>query len=137
MKLGYLTVIPLLLLSACMVDSKAQLMQSDAGAVELRSIQTRAYETNDKTKMMRTALATLQDLGFVIDKADETLGTVSATKLDGYALRMTINVRAKGSEEMVVRANAEYQSRAVIDPEPYQQFFNAYSKALFLEGHQI
>jgi hypothetical protein len=87
--------------------------------------------------MLRSALATLQDLGFVVDKADETLGTVSATKLDGYALRMTINIRQKSPKEMIVRANADYNSQAVADPAPYQRFFDAYSKAVFLEAHQV
>ena len=51
-------------------------------------------------------MATFQDLGFVIDEADETLGTIRATKLDRYALRMTITVRPFGEKQLVVRANA-------------------------------
>ena len=49
--------------------------------VKLRSMQSRKFDTNDKEKALRVAMATLQDLGFVIDEADNTLGTVSATKL--------------------------------------------------------
>jgi hypothetical protein len=82
-------------------------------------------------------MATLQDLGFVIDEADETLGTVSATKLERYKLRMTITVRPYGQEQLVVRASAQYNLKAVEDPEPYQQFFNAFEKAMFLTAHQI
>lgn len=124
-------------LAGCAMDSRTQLLATDASAVQLRSIQTRSFETSDKTRMLRSALATLQDLGFVVDKADETLGTVSATKLDGYALRMTINIRQKNPKEMIVRANADYNSQAVADPLPYQRFFDAYSKAVFLEAHQV
>ncbi len=105
--------------------------------VKLRSIQSRRFETTDKNKTLRTAMATLQDLGFVIDEADETLGTVSATKLDRYALRMTITVRPYGQEQLVVRANAQYNLKAVEDPEPYQQFFDAFGKAMFLTAHQV
>lgn len=126
-----------LTMSSCATDSRSQLLATEAGAVQLRSIQTRSFETNDKTKMLRAALATLQDLGFVVDKADETLGTVSATKLDGYNLRMTVNIRQKNAKDMVVRANADFNSEAVTDPEPYQRFFDAYSKAVFLEAHQV
>ena len=39
--------------------------------------------------MLRTVIAILQELGFVLDKANAILGTVSATKLKGYALRIT------------------------------------------------
>jgi hypothetical protein len=103
----------------------------------LRSIQSRRFETSDKNKTLRTAMATLQDLGFVIDEADETLGTVSATKLDRYAMRITVSVRPYGENQLVVRANAQYNLKAVEDPEPYQQFFNAFEKAMFLTAHQV
>jgi len=53
-------------------------------AVELRSFQTRAFDTTDKHKMMRTIIAVLQDLGLIIDKTDEDLGMVTGTKLSGY-----------------------------------------------------
>lgn len=82
-------------------------------------------------------MATLQDLGFVVDNADETLGTVSATKLDRYALRMTVSVRPRGTRQLLVRANAQYQLRSVEDPEPYQQFFAALEKSIFLTAHQV
>ena len=47
--------------------------------VELRQMQTREYETLDKRGTLRSIVATLQDLGFVIDKADYELATISAT----------------------------------------------------------
>ena len=78
----------------------------------------------------------MQDLGFVIDKADQELGSISGTKLDGYQLRMTVLVRPKG-KEIIVRANAQYNIQAVEDPEPYQQFFSALSKAMFLEANNV
>jgi hypothetical protein len=77
-------------------------------------------------------IATLQDLGFIVDKADNVLGAVSATKLNRYTLRMTVTVRSRGETQLLVRANAQYNITAVENPEPYQQFFDALSKALFL-----
>lgn len=118
-------------------SSRTQLLAADQSQVRLRSIQTRAYDTTDKRATMRSAMATLQDLAFVIDNADETLGTISATKLDRYRLRMTILVRPRGETQMLVRANAQYNLRAVEDPEPYQQFFSALSKAMFLDAHLV
>ncbi|MCE2924093.1 MAG: hypothetical protein ACK54T_00235 [bacterium] len=82
-------------------------------------------------------MATLQDLGFVVDSADDTLGTVTGTKLDGYALRMTVSIRAKGSTQLMVRASAQYNLKAIEDPEPYQQFFASLSKAIFLTAQQV
>ncbi|MFG0252081.1 MAG: hypothetical protein ACF8NJ_04320 [Phycisphaerales bacterium JB038] len=117
--------------------SKKQLLAASESQVELRSIQTRAFDTTDRTKTLRTAMATLQDLGFVVDEANETLGTVSATKLDRYALRMTVTVRPRGKTQLLVRANAQYNLRAVEDPEPYQQFFDALAKAMFLTAHEV
>lgn len=123
-------------MTAC-VSSKQQLLHTDSSQVELRSFQTRAFDTKDKEKTLRTVIATLQDLGFVIDKADDVLGTVSATKLDRYALRMTVSVREKGETQMLVRANAQYELMAVENPEPYQQFFASLEKAMFLTAHQV
>jgi len=81
-------------------------------------------------------IATLQDLGFIIDKADANLGTISATKLDRYNLRVTVIVVPRGDSQLSVRANAQYNIDPVEDPEPYQQFFDSLSKAMFLTAHQ-
>ena len=87
--------------------------------------------------MLRTIVATLQDLSFVIDEANERLGSVSGTKLDGYRLRMTVSIRPRGETRLLVRANAQYNVKAVDDPEPYQQFFFALEKSLFLTAHHV
>jgi hypothetical protein len=117
------------------VTPKEQLLHTDSSQVQLRSIQTRVFDTTDKEKTLRTIIATLQDLGFVLDKADATLGSVTATKLNRYALRITITVRLKGEKQMLVRANAQYETVAVEDPLPYQQFFTSLEKAMFLTAH--
>ena len=116
--------------------TQQRLLDSDSSQVQLRSIQTRAFDTKDKEKTLRTVMSTLQDLGFVIDKADATLGTVSATKLSNYALRITVIVRPRGETQLLVRANAQYNVQPITDPEPYQQFFVALEKSMFLTAHQ-
>lgn len=117
-------------------STQQRLLDSDSSQVQLRSIQTRAFDTTDKEKTLRTVIATLQDLEFVIDKADATLGTVSATKLKHYALRITVTVRPRGETQLLVRVNAQYNVTPITDPEPYQQFFTALEKAMFLTAHQ-
>jgi len=86
---------------------------------------------------LRTVIATLQDLGFIVDKADNTLGTVSATKLDYYSLRITVSVRPIGTARLLVRANAQYGTSPVTDPKPYQDFFAALERSMFLTAHEV
>ena len=115
----------------------SRILDSNESQVELRQIQTRAFDTTDSEKTLRTAMATLQDLGFVLDDADVELGTVSATKLDRYQLKMTVSVRPRNASQLLVRANAQYNITPVTEPEPYQQFFASLEKAMFLEAHDV
>ena len=124
-------------LAGCQTTSNQQLLKTSDSQVKTRNIQTRAFDTTDKNKTLRTVIATLQDLGFVIDKADDMLGSVSATKLDGYKLKMSVTVRPRGKEQMLVRANAQYNITPVEDPEIYQDFFTALGKSMFLAAHAV
>ena len=119
------------------VSSVDQVMKTDQSAVQLRSYQERAFDTADKEQTMRSVIATLQDLSFVLDKADLDLGVVSATKLSGFQLRVTVTVRPRGSSQMLVRANAQQEETAVEDPKPYQDFFIALEKSMFLTAHEV
>jgi len=126
-----------IVLSGCQTTSMNQVMETSESQVAIRQIQTRAFDTTNHSKTLRTIIATLQDLGFVIDKADNDLGTVSGTKLNGYSLRMTVTVRPRGKKQTIVRANATYNVTPVEDPQPYQQFFTALQKAMFLTAHEV
>jgi hypothetical protein len=112
-------------------------METGQSAVQLRSYQQRAFDTTDREKTLRTVIATLQDLSFVVDKADLDLGTVSATKLSGYQLRITVTVRSRNDTQVLVRANAQFRERAVEEPKPYQDFFTALEKSMFLTAHHV
>ncbi len=126
----------LVFLASC-APSTRQILATKESQVKLRAIQTRVFDATDTDKMLRTVIATLQDLGFIVDKADHVLGAVSGTKLDQYILRMTVSVRPRGDTQLLVRANAQYNITAVENPEPYQQFFDALSKAVFLTAHPV
>ena len=123
--------------AGCQADSRKQALAISESQLALRQIQSRAFDTTDRDLMLRTIIATMQDLSFVIDKADNTLGSVSGTKLDGYQLRMTVTVRPRGATQLLVRANAQYNITPVEDPEPYQQFFAALEKSVFLTAQQL
>ncbi len=130
------------LLVGCQTNSKKQLLETTESQVKLRSFQTRAFDTSDKRKVMRSVISTLQDLDFVVSNADILLGTVSGSKYGTaqhapYELKMTVTVRPRGDIQMLVRANAQYNIQAVEDPQPYQDFFAALEKSLFLTGQNV
>ena len=123
-------------LSGC-GTSKNHLLKIDASQVQLRSMQTRAFDTTEKNKMLRTVITTLQDFDYVLDKADATLGMISATKLDKHQYRITVTVRPRGETQLLVRANVQYKQKAVKDPIVYQNFFTSLAKSIFLTAHEV
>lgn len=126
-----------ILLGGCVATMKDQVLDTNnESQLQKRSYQTRAFDTENKQKVLRAVIATLQDLGFVIDRADSTLGSVSATKLDSYLLKITVSVRPR-ADQMLVRANAQYNIAPVEDPKPYQDFFSSLSKSLFLQAQNV
>ena len=70
MKILPLTLIACAFMMAGCETSKKNILASES-QVEQRSYQTRTFDMSDKKRMMRTVMATLQDLGFVINKADD------------------------------------------------------------------
>ena len=131
-----------LLLAGC-VSNPALAVFDTGSQVQLRNHQTRAFDTTDRERLLRTIIATMQDLGFVIDKADATLGSVSGTKLAGYEMRLTATVRPRGETQQLVRASAQFKAsgsaaaQPIEDPAPYRDFFASLGKSMFLEAHQV
>ena len=130
-----LTAMALVVLAGCAAQTAA--ITAGGSQVELRQIQTREYDTLDKRGTLRSVVATLQDLGFVIDKADFELATISATKLQDYEIRMTVIVRQRDGDRLSVRANARFNENPIVDPKSYQDFFSALDKAMFLTLHKV
>lgn len=125
----------LLILSGCAASTGV--ITASGSQVELRQMQTRDYDTLDKRGTLRAVVATLQDLGFVIDKADYELATISATKLQDYEIRMTVTVRDREGERLAVRVNARFNEDPITDPNAYQDFFTTLDKAMFLTLHEV
>ncbi|HJS36945.1 MAG TPA: hypothetical protein VJ789_02305 [Burkholderiales bacterium] len=111
--------------------------------LKLRSIQSRAYDTVDRQRVLRGVIATLQDLEFMIEAADAELGTVTARRfvmVKTFGVNnmiMTVTVRPYGETRMLVRANAEFNNQRVDDPLVYQNFFAALGRSLFLAGQEV
>jgi hypothetical protein len=135
MKKFLIPLLALCCLAGCQTAQKNILDSDGESQVKLRAMQTRYFDTSDKKQTLQTIIATMQDLGFVIDKASYELGSVSGTKLKGYKVRMTVNAMPRGTQQMTVRANAQYNIEPINDPAIYQQFFAALEKSMFLTAH--
>ena len=139
MKKRVLTIFSLvfvLAIAACAGRQK-NILETTESLVKLRSMQSRVFDMSDQNRLLRTIIATMQDLGFVIDDAEESLGTVSGTKRSVYFLRMTVSIRPRGTHQMIVRSNIQFNWESIEEPEPYQHFFSTLSKGLFLEAQPI
>ena len=80
----------------------------------------------------------MQDLGFVISKADNDIGVVSGSKYaNRHSALMTVTVRDKNETQLFVRASVQQHLKAVEDAAIYQDFFIALEKAMFLKAHQV
>jgi hypothetical protein len=94
---------PLAFGACSMQQPERQFQPSDKSAVEMRVMQTRVIEGEAPT-VMRGVVATLHDLGYRINKAEPSAGTVTATKLE--RVRLTAVVQQRESRQSIVRANA-------------------------------
>ena len=126
-----------LLVPACADTNRRVLDAGDETQLQKRSYQSRSFDTGDKEAVLRAVIATMQDLGFVIDRADLALGTVSGTRMDYDEVRMTVSAHPRGDNQMLVRANAQYNLRPIEDPAQYQNFFNSLGKSLFLSANAV
>ena len=142
LKMKFMLVLAVLALAGC-ATSQPEVIVSSKSAVELRSMQSRAFETGDKRTVYRAVLATLQDLGYTVTGLEPEAGTVTGDKL--ARLTLTASVYSRGATRTIVRANAivklgpqVQQGHQVDAPEFYQKrFFEPLSKALFLEALQV
>lgn len=137
MKNYFLLLTSILLVSGCANTAREGILESEKSQVQMRSIQMRSFDTTDKKMVMKSAIATLQDLSFVIDQADYDIGTIKATKLSGYNLTMSVTVTNGHNKNINVRASGRYNDMIVAEPKPYQDFFTALSKSLFLEANAV
>jgi hypothetical protein len=129
--------LPTIFLMGCAIVPEVNLVDNDETQLQTRSYQSRSMENSDLTTMLRDVVATLQDLGFVIDNADSEIGIVSGTKLDHGILKITVTVRPKSERLFMVRANAQLGITPITAQEPYQDFFAALDKSRHLTTNNL
>ena len=134
MKKFLLSIIVVLSLSAC-ASTHHDVLGTSQSQVQMRNYQSRSFDTNDKALVLRAVISTMQDLGFIIDRADEKLGTISGTSYT-HASKMTVSTR-DNNNKIVVRATAQVGLKPLEEPIAYQNFFNALGQSLFLEAHEV
>lgn len=108
--------------------------------MKLRSFQSRTFEVTDRKAAMRGVIAALQDLGFIIERANEPLGLVTAarfTEPDNLSVvEVSVTIRPQADGRMLVRANAIYNRTPVDDPKVYQNFFATLNRSLFINKEE-
>ncbi len=117
-------------------EVKQDLFAPTDAQMKIRSLQTRTFDLTDRNAAIRGAIASLQDLGFIIERANEGLGLVTAARFaePNYydVVTVTVTVRQETVEKMSIRANAIYNNKPIDDPKVYQNFFAALQRTLFL-----
>ena len=108
--------------------------QPPQSQAQLAAIRSRVFQSADRQKTLRGAIESLQELGFIVDRADYGLLSVSGVKGDQYLLRLTVTVLPQGADRLLVRANARYDVTPVLDADPYARFFAALARAMALEA---
>ena len=126
-----------LFLQACAPPQAGpDLLAPTAAQMKLRSYQSRSFEVTDPSQAMRGVVAALQDLGFIIERANEPMGLVTAARFaePNYTdvLGITVTVRPQTEGHMMIRANAIYNNKPIEDPKVYQNFFATLERSLFI-----
>lgn len=125
-----------LFLAGCETTKNAVLETDGETQLQIRNYQSRSFDTGDKERVLRATISTLQDFGFIIERADFMLGTVTASRVKNIqAVKITVSTRTRGKDKMIVRANAQYGTDPIKDPKIYQDFFTALEKSLFLSAN--
>ncbi|MCP4641685.1 MAG: hypothetical protein GY851_14675 [bacterium] len=150
-----------LLLSACMTSGGGG--ERNLTELELRTIQTRSYDTTDSQVVMKAVLNSLQDLGYQVKAVDKDLGFLTAEKWTDLqrtkkqirkaaekdepisttqVLECTANVTVHGDacrvrlnfqQKLLGAGGGALTARVVDDAAFYQALFSRIGKAVFLQ----
>ena len=134
---GIILIAGALLVQGCAAPQPPQdLLAPTEAQMKIRSVQTRTFDVKDRQLAMRGVIAVLQDLGFIIERANEALGLVTAARFaePNYydVVSVTVTVRPQAEGRMMIRANAIYNNKPIEDPKVYQNFFATLERSLFV-----
>lgn len=135
-----LSLLVLILLGAGCVSSPppepVDLLAPTEEQMRIRNMQTRSFEVADRRQAIRGVIQALQDLGFIIERANEPLGVVTGARFaepNFYdVVGVTVTVRDEGGRNMTIRANALFDNQPITDPEVYRNFFATLERSLFV-----
>jgi hypothetical protein len=112
------------------------LLAPDEAQMNLRNMQTRTFDVADRNQALRGVIAALQDLGFIIERANEPLGLVTGARFAEPrwidVVGVTVTVRPQEGGRMLIRANAIFNNEPITDPQVYQNFFATLERSLFI-----
>jgi hypothetical protein len=126
-------------LSACASPpaEPVNLLAPTDAQMKMRNLQTRTFDVADRKVAIRGVIAALQDLGFIIERANEPLGMVTAARFaepNFYdVVGVTVTVRSGGDTQSVIRVNAIFNNKPIDDPEVYRNFFATLERSFFIE----
>ena len=136
--LATLTLLVALGLGGCASPPKQpeNLLAPTEEQMKIRNMQTRTFDVADRRVAMRGVIAALQDLGFIIERANEPLGLVTAARFaePKYydVVGVTVTVRSSNKKQTTIRANAIFNNEPITDPEVYRNFFATLERSLFI-----
>lgn len=124
-------------LAACAKpEPEPDLLAPTEEQLKIRSLQSRTFDVEDRTQAIRGVIEALQDLGFIIERANEPMGLVTAARFGEPryvdVVGVTVTVRPQEGGQMMVRANVIYNNEPVTDPKVYQNFFATLERSLFI-----
>lgn len=137
---GIVAIAVLVIVQGCAAPQpSADLLAPTEAQLKIRSVQTRSFDLKDRQVAMRGVISALQDLGFIIERANEPLGLVTAARFaepNFYdVVGVTVTVRHETEGRMMIRANAIYNNKPIEDPKVYQNFFATLERSLFAIKH--
>ena len=104
--------------------------------MKIRNLQTRTFDVANRKVAMRGVISALQDLGFIIERANEPLGLVTAARFaePRYydAVGVTVTVRSASDTQTTIRVNAIFNNQPITDPAVYRNFFATLERSLFI-----
>lgn len=124
------------LVYGCAPEPSQDLFAPTEAQMKLRSYQSRTFDVTDRQVAMRAVIGVLQDLGFIIERANEPLGLVTAARFSepNYLeiVGVTVTVRPQADGRMMIRANAIHNNKPIEDPKVYQNFFASLERSIFI-----